>query len=160
VLGSATAAQAQERPALIVEAVVADAAFIDEVWDHFFLIGGGARGYVTSRLAVGGEVAYMRGEAEAANTTILGTLTFDLRPPDSGRLMPYVIVAGGAVRQRTLVGTGPGGPPVLVPFISWEGTVAGGVGARIRLGSRVFVAPEFQFGWAPTARLAVKIGVH
>lgn len=152
----------QERPRPIVEAVVADAAFIDEVWDRFVLVGGGARAYVTPRLALGGEAAHLRGEFEgvsASNLSLLGVLTYDVRPAGASRVVPYLIVTGGALRQRTLVGTGPNGPPVLVPFVSWEGTIAGGVGARIPLGRRVFIAPEFQFGWAPTTRLGVKVGV-
>ncbi len=150
---------AQERPRPIVEAVVADAAFIDEVWDHFFLVGAGMRSYITPRLALGGELSHMRGHGETSNQTFAGTLAFDLRQAGR-RITPYVMVTGGAIRQRTLVGTGPGGPLILQPFVSWEGTVAGGVGARVRIGSRLFIAPEFQFGWAPTTRLAIKIGIN
>jgi hypothetical protein len=38
---------AQDRPAPIVEAVVGRSGFIDEVWDYFTTVGGGARWFVT-----------------------------------------------------------------------------------------------------------------
>ena len=58
-----------------------------------------------------------------------------------------------------LVGGGPGST-ALVPFTSSEGTMSAGLGARIALGSNVFVAPEFRLGWKPESRLAVTIGVR
>ncbi len=56
------------------------------------------------------------------------------------------------MRQKTLVGTGPGST-ALAPFTSSEATASGGIGARIALGSHVFVAPEFRLGWEPETRI-------
>ena len=63
------------------------------------------------------------------------------------------------MRQKTLVGTGPGST-VLATFTSSEATASGGIGARIALGSHVFVAPEFRLGWEPETRIAVTIGIR
>ena len=73
--------------------------------------------------------------------------------------MPYLAAGGGYLRQKTLVGGGPGSTS-LVPFTSSEGTMSAGVGARIALGSQVFVAPEFRLGWEPETRIAVTIGMR
>ena len=151
---------AQDKPAPIVEAVVGQSGFIDEAWDYFGTIGGGARLFVTPRLAIGPEVAYLSGELDASNLTVTANMTFDIVPDDGRRrVVPYLVAGGGYLRQKTLVGGGPGST-ALVPFTSSEGTMSAGLGARIALGSQMFVAPEFRFGWEPESRLAVTIGVR
>ena len=156
-------ALAQSKPAPIVEVVVGRSGFIDEVWDYFTTIGAGARIFVTPRLAIGPEVAYLTGEfdrLEASNLTVTGNITFDLVQDDGvRRVVPYLAAGGGYLRQRTLVGGGPGSSE-LVPFTSGEGTVSGGLGVRIALSSRVFIAPEFRLGWEPESRIAVTIGIR
>lgn len=83
----------------------------------------------------------------------------------SGRLrtaltiVPYLAAGGGYLRQKTLVGSGPGST-ALVPFTSSEGTMSAGVGARIALGSHTFVAPEVRLGWEPETRIAVTVGIR
>src|SRR5688572_12628188 len=154
---------AQDTPAPIVEAVVGRSGFIDEVWDYFNTIGGGARVFVTQRLAIGPEVAYLNGEfdaLEASNLTVTANMTFDIvRDDGRSRIVPYLAAGGGYLRQKTLVGSGPGST-ALVPFTSSEGTMSAGVGARIALGSHMFVAPEFRLGWEPETRFAVIIGTR
>ena len=158
--GAAQPALAQEKPAPIIEIVIGRSGFIDEVWDYFTTIGGGARMYVTPRLAIGPEIAYLTGALEASNVSITGTLTFDfIRDDGSPRVVPYFVAGGGYLRQTTLVGRGPGSPG-LRPFTSSEGTVSGGVGARIAIGSRMFVSPEFRLGWEPESHIALMIGVR
>ena len=151
---------AQDKPAPIVEAVVGQSGFIDEAWDYFGTIGGGVRLFVTPRLAIGPEVAYLSGELDASNLTVTANMTFDIVRDDGGRrVVPYLVAGGGYLRQKTLVGGGPGST-ALVPFTSSEGTMSAGIGARIALGSQMFVAPEFRLGWEPESRLAVTIGVR
>jgi hypothetical protein len=154
---------AQDKPALIVEAVVGRSGFIDEAWDYFGTIGGGARVFVTPRLAIGPEVAYLSSEEdvpEASNLTVTANMTFDIVRDDGGRwIVPYLAVGGGYLRQKTTVGSGPGST-ARVPFTSSEGTMSAGAGARIALGSHLFVAPEFRLGWEPETRIAVTIGMR
>jgi len=151
---------AQGRPAPLAEAVVGQSGFIDEAWDYFGTIGGGVRVFVAPRLAIGPEVAYLSGEFDASNLTVTANMTFDIVPDDGRRkVVPYLVAGGGYLRQKTVVGGGPGST-ALVPFTSGEGTMSGGVGARIALGSHLFVAPEFRLGWEPESRIAVTIGVR
>jgi hypothetical protein len=161
--GLAQPALAQDRPAPIVEAVVGRSGFIDEAWDYFTTFGGGARVFMTPRLAIGPEVAYMSGEfdsLDASNLTVTGNITFDFLLDDGRRrVVPYLAAGAGYLRQRTLVGGGPGST-ALVPFRSSEATLSAGVGARISLSSLVFIAPEFRLGWEPESRIAVTIGIR
>jgi len=154
---------AQDKPAPIVEAVVGRSGFVDEAWDYFGTIGGGARVFVTPRLAIGPEVTYLSGQfdaLEASNLTVTANLTFDIVRDDGRRpIVPYLAAGGGYLRQKTLVGSGPGST-ALAPFTSSEGTMSAGVGARIALGSHLFVAPEFRLGWEPESRIAVTIGTR
>jgi len=151
---------AQGKPAPIAEAVVGQSGFIDEAWDYFGTIGGGLRVFVTPRLAIGPEVAYLSGEFDASNLTVTANMTFDIVPDDGRRrVVPYLVAGGGYLRQKTLVGGGPGST-ALVPFTSSEGTMSAGLGTRIALGSNVFVAPEFRLGLEPESRLAVTIGMR
>ncbi len=151
---------AEDKPAPIVEAVVGQSGFIDEAWDYFGTIGGGVRVFITPRLAIGPEVAYLSGEFDASNLTVTANMTFDIVPDDGRRrVVPYLVAGGGYLRQKTLVGGGPGST-ALVPFTSSEGTMSAGVGARLALGSHLFVAPEFRFGWEPESRIAVTIGLR
>jgi hypothetical protein len=154
---------AQENPAPAVEFFIGRSGFIDEVWDYFTTIGGGARVYVTPRLSIGPEIAYLTGTSgalEASHLSVAGTLTFEAnRDASWPRIVPYLVVGGGYLRQKTVVGRGPGNPG-LAPFISSEPTVSAGIGARINLGSRMFVAPEFRLGWEPESRIAVTIGMR
>jgi hypothetical protein len=147
----------------MIEVVVGRSGFIDEVWDYFTTIGGGVRWFVGPRLAIGPEVAYLTGEfdsLEASHLSVTGNVTFDfLREGNQRRVVPYVVGGGGYLRQRTLVGRGPG-TPGLQPFTSSEGTVSAGLGARVALGSWVFVAPEFRLGWEPETRIAVIVGIR
>ena len=154
---------AQDKPVSIVEAVIGRSGFIDEAWDSFRTIGAGARVFVTPRLAIGPEVAYLSGEfdsLEASNLTVTANMTFDIvRDDGRRRIVPYLAVGGGYLRQKTTVGSGPGSTAI-VPFTSSEGTMSAGVGARIALGSHMFVAPEFRLGWEPETRIAVTIGMR
>ena len=151
---------AQDRPAPIVEAVVGWSGFIDEAWDYFTTVGGGVRWFVTPRLAIGPEGSYLSGKFEASSVIITGNITFDfIRDDGRRRVVPYLAAGGGYMRQKTLVGTGPGST-ARATFTSSEATASGGIGARIALGSHVFVAPEFRLGWEPETRIAVTIGIR
>jgi hypothetical protein len=151
---------AQDGPAPIVEAVVGRSGFIDEAWDYFTTVGGGVRWFVTPRLAIGPEGSYLSGKFEASSVIITGNITFDFIRDDGGRpVVPYLAAGGGYMRQKTLVGTGPGST-ARATFTSSEATGSGGIGARIALGSHVFVAPEFRLGWEPETRIAVTIGIR
>lgn len=154
----APAARAQSVRLASIEAVTGDAAFIDESWDHRSIGGGAARVGLTPRLAVGPEVLYLRGPGGAHDVTATAAVTFDLvRPSPARRVVPFIAAGVGLVRQTRLVGGGPGSTR-LVPYTSSEGTVSGGVGARIALGRHLFVAPDVRLGWEPETRASIAVG--
>lgn len=149
----ATSAWAQDKPASLIEAVTGYAGFVDEDWIDRTMIGAGGRVFVTRRIAIGPEYVYLRGAGDEHDWTLTGNATIDLlaeRGPARRRVVPYIAVGGGYLSQTTLVGTG--------PYRSAEGTFSAGIGARIALGQRFFVAPEFRMGWEPEMRIGVMIG--
>lgn len=148
-----TIAMAQDKPAPIVEFVTGWAGFVDENWIDRTMFGVGARGYVTPRIAIGPEFVYMKGANDEYDWTLTGNVMFDLvaeRARARPRVVPYIAAGGGYLRQTTQVGTG--------PFTSGEGTVSGGVGVRLALGPRFFIAPEFRLGFEPEMRVGVMVG--
>jgi outer membrane protein with beta-barrel domain len=153
-LGAASVA-AQDRPTLIVEGVTGYAGFVDEDWIDRTMIGAGARVFVTPRIAIGPEYVYLRGTLDEHDWTLTGNATIDVlveRGPARRRVIPYIAVGAGYLRQTTQVGTG--------SFTSSEGTVSGGIGARIAMGPRFFIAPEFRMGWEPEMRIGVTLGMR
>ncbi len=153
-LGAASAS-AQDRPPPIIEAVTGYAGFVDENWIDRTMIGAGARVFVTSRIAIGPEYVYLHGARDEHDWTLTGNATIDLlveRGPARRRVVPYITVGGGYLRQTTQIPRG--------PYTSAEGTLSGGLGARIALGQRFFVAPEFRMGYEPEVRIGVTIGIR
>jgi hypothetical protein len=142
-------------PRVILEGAVGLASFVDDAPIEYGYFGGSDRAYLTPRIAVGPEFIYMNGPDGAHQWHLTGNVSVDLvrdvvlngRRP---RVVPYVIAAGGFQRMTTQVGTG--------PFTSSEGSVSGGVGARVALGERLFVAPEFRLGWELHYRFGATIG--
>lgn len=154
----ATQAAAQEPRVASVELVAGHAGFVDDAWDHRRVLGGIAHFRVTPRITVGPEVVYLRGSDGAHDLTVTGVARFDLRAASrDARIVPYVVVGAGLLRQTTQVGGGPGSTG-LVPYSTSEGTVSGGAGARIAVGRRWFIAPEFRMGLEPETRLTVNVG--
>ena len=115
-------------------------------------------------LAIGPEVAYLDGEfgaLEASNVTVTGNITFDfIRDHPDGASCPCSFAAGGGYLRQKPLSAADQNPRRCVPFTSIEGTVSAGLGARIAIGSHMFVAPEFRLGWEPETRIAVTIGMR
>jgi hypothetical protein len=85
-------ASAQHTPAPVIEVVVGRSGFIDEAWDYFTTIGGGARWFATPRLAIGPEVVYLFGGPaglETSHLSVTGSVSFDMvRDEGDRRLVP------------------------------------------------------------------------
>jgi hypothetical protein len=152
VLGTAAPAMAQTaRPAPIVEFQTGYAGFIDESWIKRAVIGGAGRVFVSPRVAVGPEFLYLHASGIEHDWTLTGNVSFDLmRESPTRAFTPYIVAGAGLLSQTTLVGTG--------PYTSKDGTFSGGAGARIALGKRFFIAPEFRMGFEPEVRVGVAIG--
>lgn len=152
VLGTAIPAAAQTtRPAAIVEGVFGWAGFIDEAWIDHTMYGAGARLYVRPRLAIGPEFLVLDGPPGDVDWTLMGTVTFDLRHDSSGAT-PYLVVGAGYLRTYMDLGS--------QWYSSGEWITSGGVGVRIPLGRRFFVAPELRIGYEPELRFGVTIGIR
>lgn len=151
-----TPAASQTAPArTMIEVVGGYTGFFDDggAIDHA-VAGGGARFFVTRRLAVGPEVLYMRGPGQDKDVVITGSLSFDLRTDTpERRAIPYVIVNGGQLRHWGEY-LPPGMSSGTGPYISFGG------GVRIRISDRIFVAPEYRIGFEPHSRFTVSVGVR
>lgn len=163
VTGWADRAAAQARPDPVVEAGVGYAGFVDERWDGRAMLSGAFRVYVTRRLAVGPDFAFLRGPVGEYDWTLGAAATLDLLDDDTAggrrRLLPYVVLGAGYVRQVRQVGRGPG-TVGRMSFESGEGTVSGGLGVRIAIGRRFVLSPEARIGWEPEIRLGLTIGAR
>jgi hypothetical protein len=141
-----------------VEVVTGHAGFVDDAWDHRVMAGGVARFALGPRFRLGPEVVYLAGRKGAHDLTVTGTGTVDLvNPAAQRRIVPFVVFGAGLIRQTSLVGGGPG-TTGLFPYSTSEGTVSGGIGARIRLGRRLYVAPDIRLGWEPETRFTIALG--
>jgi len=112
---------------------------------HFFRsgqfeLGGSARYYVSSRVSIGPELMFIKPCKRQIFTYYHPRLTgrmnaaFDLNR--STRVQPYLVAGFGFVRSKTTV-------PDPVHY-RWEGL--GGLGARLFVSDRTFVAPEAHVG--------------
>ena len=154
----AAPAEAQERGLASVEFVTGHAGYVDDVWDNRVAAGGVVRFALTPRFTIGPEVVYLRGRRGSHEVTVTGTGTLDLvRSGVHRRVVPFVVVGVGLIRQSSLVGGGPG-TTGLFPYSTREVTVSGGLGARISVGRGLFIAPDARLGWEPETRLTVTVG--
>src|SRR5262245_65961361 len=88
VIGQAAPGFAQSdsvRPAPVAEVHTGWAGFVDETLIEHTAFGGITRFYVTPRISVGPEVAYLAGPDGGRHVVITGDRTFDLRRPRLGR---------------------------------------------------------------------------
>lgn len=154
-LGSAAQAGAQTRPAPAVELSAGHAEFVDDASIPHDVIGAAARWYVTPRIALGPELVYMVGPRQDRDLVLTGNLTFDVRrpaAPERGRIEPYLIGGAGWFRHRNRFGR--------ETFVSNEGAVTGGAGARVWITPRVYAGGDVRFGWEPHIRFAAQLGVQ
>lgn len=119
--------------------------FLDESAQHHMTFGGAARIYFTQRAAIEPEVTYLYRSAEDKDLLLQANITRDLGKA-TGRAVPYVIAGVGRIWTFN--------PRFTVS--SW--TTGGGVGTRIFLTDRFFVAPEVRLGTEPILRLQLSAG--
>ena len=147
-------AGAQQPPgtgAVAAELTGGHAGFVDDATIHHGVIGGALRWYVSPRISVGPELAYMRGPDDDRDLMLTGNVTFDLRAPAPGRVVtPFLVAGAGLFRHSDRIGP--------VPFSSSEGAFTAGGGVRARVSDRWFVGGEARFGWELHTRLSLLIG--
>jgi hypothetical protein len=147
---------AQERPQPVLEFAAGSLLFADDgVVKEDFLAGAG-RIYLTPRLSVGPEVAFISGGSHS-HLILTGNLTCDLLSPIHGqprRLTPFVVVGAGLFSTHEEFFNG--------PFVHNEGAFTAGGGIRVHVGQRVMAGVEARLGWEPHLRgngfLTVRLG--
>jgi hypothetical protein len=115
------------------------------------LIGGVARWYLSPRIGVGPEVAYISGNNHS-HLALTGNLTFDLFPPTIGRarVIPFVVAGGGMFQTREHFFNG--------TYTSTEGAFTAGGGVRAYAGDRTIMGLEARIGWELHLRINGVVG--
>ena len=123
--------------------------FLDEGPLHHLVTGGSVRFYVTNRVAIEPEFLFMYRSRQDIDFHFIPNVVFDFTNRES-RFQPYVIGGIGLQRHRGLTGIG------YYWSNSWTGSA--GIGTKIFLSNRLYVAPEFRLGLEPIVRITGSIG--
>ena len=126
------------------------AGFVDEETDHFGVVGGAFRHYLTPRLSVGPEFVVMFNGDPFLNRAVMltGNVTFDflrVTGPSALRLTPFVIGGLGGFWARQSFPSD--------AFWAMDPAFTAGVGLRGRVSDRISVAAEYRVGWELHQRL-------
>lgn len=153
-LAGARPALAQERPRPVLEIAAGAYFFADDVIVTEGLIGGAGRFYVSPRISVGPEIAFIAADSHS-HFVATGNVTFDILAGTRGqppRVTPFLVVGGGIFQTRADFfnrGT----------FTSTEGAFTAGGGIRGRVGRRVTLGAEARIGWEPHIRVNGFVGI-
>jgi hypothetical protein len=123
--------------------------FLDESPLHHLVTGGSARFYVANRLAVEPEFLFMYRSRQDIDFQVIPNVVFEFSKRES-RFQPYAIGGVGLQSHRELTG---------VEYYwshSWTGSA--GIGTKIFLSDRLYVAPEFRLGLEPIVRITASVG--
>ena len=133
-------ADAQDRPGPAAEFSTGWLGFADDGVVSEGMVGGAARWYLSPRLSVGPELAFIQG-SNHSHFVLTGNVTFDMLSPVNGRprpVMPFVVVGGGLFQTRETFFNG--------PYTSTEGAFTAGGGVRARAGDRVTLGVDTRIG--------------
>jgi hypothetical protein len=124
-------------------------AFLDEEipFDHS-IFGGSIPIHLTERLSIEPQLLYMKGPGTDRDLIVMGNVAYDFFKKE--RFEIYVVGGGGILSNSQQFGSS--------KFTAQEWTANGGVGAKIFLSKRVFVAPEFRFGLEPLLMATTAVG--
>jgi len=135
--------------AMEVRGTIGYSNFLDEGPQHHLVTGGSARFYVTNRVAVEPEFLFMYRSRQDIDFQVIPNVVFEFTRRES-RFQPYAIGGMGLQRHRELTGIG------YYWSNSWTGSA--GIGTKIFLSDRLYVAPEFRLGLEPIVRITGSIG--
>jgi len=147
-------AEAQALPAPVVEFAAGALEFADDGVVTEGFAGGAARFYISPRISVGPEVAFINGERHS-HQMVTGNLTVDVLGPVNGRsrrITPFAVVGGGLFRTSEQFPTG--------TYSSGEGAFTAGGGVRARAGNRLTFGAEARVGWELHVRFNAMVGVQ
>jgi hypothetical protein len=156
-IGYSTAQSELTGPKVEARATVGGASFGDNEIPHG-VIGGAVSIYVTRRISLEPEVMYLHHSANDQDFIVQPNVAVDLLKP-TGRFVPYVNAGVGVIHHRgRFSGFDFNGAPQEfdTSFTSW--TASAGVGVKIFVTDRLFIAPEARIGREPTLRGTVSVG--
>jgi len=124
------------------------------------IIGGALRYYIYRQLSIEPEVLFMWRAQNDRDVVFTPHLALDLMP-SNGRVVPYVLVGIGAEHHRDQITYRDffNGNQLVTKKISGITVSANaGVGAKLFLTDRLFVAPEVRGGHEPSFRATLSVG--
>jgi hypothetical protein len=151
-LSAAAICHAQTGRTPSIEGIAGHAAFLDEDPVDHVIAGAALRYTLSPRVSIGPEIVYMRGPDLDRDLFLTGDVWFDfLAPGPYGPrpVTPYLVAGAGLMRHTDRF---------TPDFTAYEFAVTGGLGLRIRLTDRWYIAPEGRLGWEPHSRFSASIG--
>lgn len=156
---SETLAQDNDTPSPKVEAkAILGGVTFDEVGHP--MVGAALRYYITRRVSVEPEILYLRSASDDQDFIVSGNVAVDLTDP-AGRLVPYVVGGAGVIHHKGRVFSGTNfftGVPFNVDTSYTTWSASGGIGVKVFITKRFFIAPEGRLGRQPMLRGSVGIG--
>jgi hypothetical protein len=153
-LVQAAPAAAQPRLDPVVEFALGRVGFADDGIVGESLVGGAGRFFLGSRISVGPELTYLRGDRHD-HLVLTGNVTVELlRTPAGTRrvISPFLVGGAGLFRTRDRF--------LRDSFTSDEGAFTAGGGVRAAVGHRWTVGIDARVGWEPHIRVNGVIGVQ
>jgi len=148
----ANSVAAQERPRPALEFAAGSLLFADDGIVAETFGGGTIRTYLTPRLSVGPEIAFVQGDNHS-HFMLTGNVTYDvLSQSTTSRVIPFVTAGGGLFQTREHFFSR--------DFSSTEGAFTAGGGLRALLGQRAIAGFEARAGWELHLRLSGFLGVR
>lgn len=148
-------ARAQQRPAPVLEFAAGALQFPDDGVVIEGFVGGAGRFYVSPRVSVGPELAFIQGDRHR-HVMLTGNLTMDLFRPGGSQprpVTPFIVVGAGLFQTSSEF-------PNRERFTSNEGAFTAGGGVRALVGRRVVVGAEARMGWELHTRFDGFVGVR
>ena len=151
-LGHAAAQTELSGPKAEVRGTVGGATFGDNEILHG-LVGGSVRVYVSRRFSIEPEVFYMHHSENDQDLIVQPNVAVDLLKP-TGKFVPYAIAGVGVIHHRGRFSGfdfTTGAPRQFdTSFTSW--TASAGLGVKVFVSDKLFVAPEARLGREPGLR--------
>ena len=132
------------------ELIFGTSAFLDEdiPFDHF-VIGASYGIELTEKLRIEPQFLAMIGPGNDRDYVITGNIAYDLL--EKGNFELYAVAGAGLLHHRNQFGPGPA-------FSANDAIFNGGIGVKIHLPKRIFIAPEFRIGFEPLYLATVSFG--
>jgi hypothetical protein len=130
--------------------ILGAAAFLDEdiPFDHL-MIGASYAIELTEKLRIEPQFIAMFGPGNDRDYAVTGNIAYDLLERQNIEL--YVVGGAGLLHHRNQFGSGPA-------FSGNEAIYNGGIGVKIHVSERLFIAPEFRVGGEPLFLGTISIG--